>query len=133
MTVPFILAEGRDSINVKMKRSRSRPPSPFPRSTDVRVTGASLLALLRRPSLQEAVTEELQKATYTSLFFFFLFSFLFFLLKFSNLSLKGLQTFTEGSNLIKVPLNWFRVIKRHSTGMDDEQQVSQFAFIDYKK
>lgn len=89
MTVPFILAEGRDSVNVKMKRSRSRPPAPFPGSTDVRVTGASLLALFRLPFLQEAVAEELQKAMYTSLFFF-LFSFLFFLLKFSNFSLKGL-------------------------------------------
>ena len=30
----------------------------------------------------------------------------------------------EGSTLIKVPLNWFSLIKGYSTGMDDEQQVS---------
>lgn len=123
MTVPFILAEGRDSINIKMKSSRSRPPALFPGSTDVRATRAPLLALLRRPSLQETVAEELQKAMYTSLFFF-LFSLLSFLLKFSNFSLKGLWTSTEGSTLIKVPLNWFSLIKGYSTGMDDEQQVS---------
>lgn len=35
MTVPFILAEGRDSVNIKKKRSRSRPPAPFPGSADV--------------------------------------------------------------------------------------------------
>ena len=30
MTVPFILAEGRDSVNIKMKSCGSRLPSPFP-------------------------------------------------------------------------------------------------------
>lgn len=109
-------------------------PAPFPASTDLRAIGASHLALPKHPSDFSAKVNDWGASVATCICLFLtlhshssLFSFLFSLPKSSHFSLKGLQTLTKGSTLIKTSL------EHHSPAVDDEQQLLQFPFLIKKK